>query len=188
MDHPLLVKPIFQRILSLNQRILNTQKKPPYKKPKKKNYSSLMTKNATQIKLTKPIKYRKLTNMEDISTNYNENTNNKIKFNIPYLLPVDKDTDTDSEFLNIKLGECDSVIGKENKKKYNNDDSCEIYDFTNKTHVDFVMNNLSILSGSFSYNENQTNFFMELNENEVSGENKIENKIRMFNTKKSFHV
>ena len=124
--------------------------------------------------------------MEDKSTNYNENTNYKVEFNIPHLFTVE--AETESEFLNIKLGEGDSIIDNPKESNIKNkiyDDSCEIYDFTDKTHVDFVLNNLSILSDSFNFNEYSSNFLDDCNRNEISGDNKIANKIKIFNTKQS---
>lgn len=187
MEHPQLIKPIFKKIISINQKLLNMKKIESPKKTKQNNYTSSKAKNATEIKKTKPKKCQKLSTMEDKSTNYNEYINYKVEFNIPHLFTVD--AETESEFLNIKLGESDSIIDKPKESKIKSkiyDDSREIYDFTDKTHVDFVLNNLSILSDSFSFNNGySSNFLDDCNRNEISGDNKIVNKLKIFNTKQS---
>ena len=187
MEHPQLIKPIFKKIISINQKLLNMKKIESPKKTKQNNYTSSKAKNATEIKKTKPKKCQKLSTMEDKSTNYNEYINYKVEFNIPHLFTVD--AETESEFLNIKLGESDSIIDKSKESKIKSkiyDDSREIYDFTDKTHVDFVLNNLSILSDSFSFNNGySSNFLDDCNRNEISGDNKIVNKLKIFNKKQS---
>ena len=140
MEHPQLIKPIFKKIISINQKLLNMKKIESPKKTKQNNYTSSKAKNATEIKKTKPKKCQKLSTMEDKSTNYNEYINYKVEFNIPHLFTVE--AETESEFLNIKLGESDSIIDKPKESKIKSkiyDDSREIYDFTDKTHVDFVI-------------------------------------------------
>ena len=54
MEHPQLIKPIFKKIISINQKLLNMKKIESPKKTKQNNYTSSKAKNATEIKKTKP--------------------------------------------------------------------------------------------------------------------------------------
>lgn len=143
--------------------------------------------------------------------------NNKKKGNfiIPLLIP--RESDTESLFINFKLGEKDSCTestlrSNANKRnEYNNidnlklnniiknyehcdvdknigkneNDSLEIYDFTDKTNVNYVLKNLSALSCSKSGKDKSSFNLDDLNEDEISGNKKIINEIKVFNTKQS---
>ena len=152
----------------------------------RKNYTSSTAKKPSRTQNPKLKNIRKISNFEDISTYYKENENCKIEYEIPPLITIE--TETESEFINIKLGEPDSKFDesiRDFKEKNNkNNDSREIFDFTNKTHVDYVMNNLSILSESHSFKES-SDIFDECNNDETSGKSKVINKIRIFNTKQN---
>ena len=216
--------------------------------PKKIKIS--LKKNSKTKKINQSIKDRKIKqkynnnalNIEDSSTNcfsgnikkniipkFDYNLKNKQKDNpiIPLLIP--RESDTESLFINFKLGEKDSYTdstlrsdlkdydnnnnnknennnknrGKSNDskkkiniKKYNHcevdgnigqneNDSLEIYDFTDKTNVDYVLKNLSALSCSKSGKDLSSIILDDFNEEDKSGNKKIINKIKIFNTKQS---
>lgn len=211
-------------------------------KPKEKYLSK--NKNRTLLKNSRAKKISKLKeqnnlkqkinniNIEDSSTNcfsginkknlipkieYNIiNNKKKDNFIIPLLIP--RESDTESLFINFKLGEKDSYtestlrsnVNKRNEyknidnlklnknmiKNYdhcdvdknigkNENDSLEIYDFTDKTNVNYVLKNLSALSCSKSGKDKSSFNLDDLNEDELSGNKKIINKIKVFNTKQS---
>ena len=68
----------------------------------------------------------------------------------------------------------------------NEDDSLEIYDFTDKTNVDYVLKNLSALSCSKSGKDKSSVTLDDYNEEDKIGNKKMINKIKIFNTKQSF--
>ena len=87
-------------------------------------------------------------------------------------------------------------INKISLKKYNHcqvdenigqneNDSLEIYDFTDKTNVDYVLKNLSALSCSKSGKDKSSITLDDFNEEDKSGNKKMINKIKIFNTKQS---
>ena len=131
-------------------------------------------------------KIHKKTNFEDISTYYKENENYKTGLDFPLLISIE--TEKESEFINIKLGESDSKVDINptilQKPKNNIDESCEIFDFTDKTNVDYVLNNLSILSESQSFKE-PSKIFDECDKDDDSKRSKAINQIRIFNVKQS---
>ena len=205
----------------------------------KKEYKS-NTKNNSKNLINKKIINN--FNIEDSSTNClsgnKKNTITKIDINIlnsktkektkekfiyPFLLQ--KESDTESHFINFQLGEKDSYtdstlrsnlknnyndkfmninniklnINNDNKngKNYdycdvdknigkNENDSMEIYDFSDKTNVDYVLKNFSALSCSKSGKEKSKSSFIleDFNDEDISG-NKNINKIKIFNTKQS---
>lgn len=195
----------------------------PQKNSKNKNIKS---------SIIKPKLNNILVNAEDSSTNYFSKSNKKniipkadynltIKkkldtFAIPLLIP--KESETESFFINFKLGEKDSYTEstlKSDLKKINKDyninnlklnnnneiknynycyvdknieqnenDSLEIYDFTDKNNVDYVLGNLSILSCSKSIKDKSSFILDDFNEEE-SENKKVINKIKIFNTKQS---
>ena len=117
--------------------------------------------------------------------------NIKIEFNIPFLLPTV--TETESQFINTKLGENDSLDFTSKKisnektylEKNNKDDSCELFDFNDKTHVDFVLKNFSMLSQSQSNIDKSSTMLEDCNDEEISGNKKVINKVKIFDTKHS---
>ena len=175
-----------------------------------------------------------LLNIEDSSTNYFSGINkkniipkfdcnilnNKKKDNCIIPLLIKKESETESLFINFKLGEKDSYTESTlrsdlnnfeneskniNNKKLNNDknvvknyehcevdcnigknesDSLEIYDFSDKTNVDYVLRNLSALS-SKSGKEKSSFILDDFNDEDISGNKKMVNKIKIFNTKQS---
>lgn len=194
--------------------LLNTnssQKK--IKKDINKNYESSIEKNpkkTIKFKLanSKKNKFKKEINYtsinEDSSTNCIsrnnkknhiskklencEKLNIKTEFDIPFILP--SVTENESFFINPKLAENDSYdlspIKKINKTVIKNkrEESREIYDFNNQTHIDLVLNNFSKLSQS-QVKDNSSTCLEENNDEETSGNKKVINKIKIFNTKHS---
>ena len=177
-------------------------------------------------------KYNKISNIDDSSTNcFSRNNNKRINvipqfnmnlihkqqkenFIIPFLLTKTKESDTESLFINYKLGQNDSnmesaqksdfknvnlnnlKINKIIKNKYNycnvdenigknENDSLELYDFSDKTNVDYVLKNLSALSCSKSNKDKSSINLDDCNEGEISGNKIFINKIKIFNAKKS---
>ena len=61
----------------------------------------------------------------------------------------------------------------------------EIYDFTDKTNVDYVLKNLSVLSYSKSVKDKSSFILDDFNEEENENKQKI-NQIKIFNTKQIF--
>ena len=198
-----------------------------HKNPKIKINTKIISQNKLKKKTINNI------NIEDSSTNgfsginrknlipkfdYNIiNNKKKDTFIIPLLIP--RESDTESLFINFKLGEKDSnaestlrsdlkILGDENKNinnlKLNNNkikvydhcdvdknigknenNSLEIYDFTDKTNVDYVLKNFSALSCSKSGQDKSSFILDDFNDDEISGNKKIINKIKIFNTKQS---
>ena len=171
-------------------------------------------------------------NIEDSSTNClsgNKKKNFKSKlddkllndkkfenFIIPFL--ITKDNDTESLFINFKLGEKDSysesLLRNDSKidnnnyannikltnKNFNNYNYCEVdenigkneidslelYDFNDKSNVDYVLKNLSALSCSKSGKDKSSSIILdECNDEDISGNKKIINKIKIFNVKQN---
>lgn len=160
---------------------------------------------------------------KNIIPNFDYNIKNKQKGNpiIPLIIP--KESEAESLFINLKLGEKDSYMestlrsdlkdyknnqininnkkinNSKNKislKKYNHcevdgnigqneNDSLEIYDFSDKTNVDYVLKNLSALSCSKSGKDRSSIILDDCNEEDKSGNIKMINKIKIFNTKQS---
>lgn len=134
----------------------------------------------------------------------------KEKYIIPLL--ISKESEGESLFINYKLGQNDSYTEStlrsdlknydlKNKKlnliknKYNHcnvdenigrneNDSLELYDFSDKTNVDYVLRNLSALSCSRSGKDKSSINLDDCNEDE-SGNKKVINKIKIFNAKQS---
>ena len=81
---------------------------------------------------------------------------------------------------NYDYCDVDKNIGK------NENDSMEIYDFSDKTNVDYVLKNFSALSCSKSGKEKSKSSFIldDFNEEDING-NKNINIIKVFNTKQS---
>ena len=66
----------------------------------------------------------------------------------------------------------------------NENDSLELYDFSDKTNIDYALRNLSALSCSRSGKDKSSINLDDCNEEE-SGNKKVINKIKMFNAKQS---
>ena len=130
---------------------------------------------------------------------------------------ISKESEHESLFINFKLGEKDSLTEstvrsdlitcnndnkiknlKQNKNDYNRcevdenleqneNNSFEIYDFNDKTNVDFVLRNLSALSCSKSGKEKSSFLFNDCNDefDENFGNKQKINKIKIFNVKQS---
>ena len=152
------------------------------------------------------------------------NEKKKDGFDTPLI--ITKESDTDSLFINFKLGERDShnsytestlrsdvknydkdnenenkttvKLTKRNKNrnnKYNycdvdenigiNEmDSLEIYDFADENNVDFVLKNLSVLSGNKSGRDRSSLLLEDINgDDEDINNEKFFNEIKIFNTK-----
>ena len=62
----------------------------------------------------------------------------------------------------------------------------ELYDFTDKTNVDYVLRNLSVLSCSKSNKDKSSVNLDDCNEEEINTNKNFINKIKIFNAKKSF--
>lgn len=158
-------------------------------------------------------------NIQKVNPNL-KNNQKKDDFVIPLLIA--RDSDTESLFINFKLGEKDSYTEstlrsdiknydfKNEKKNINNiklnnnniknkynhcevdqhigqneSNSFELYDFTDKSNIDYVLKNLSALSCSKSGKDKSSIIMDDINEEEVSGHKKPINKIKIFNTKQS---
>ena len=94
-----------------------------------------------------------------------------------------KNYDLKNKKLNLiknKYNHCnvDENIGR------NENDSLELYDFSDKTNVDYVLRNLSALSCSRSGKDKSSINLDDCNEDE-SGNKKVINKIKIFNAKQS---
>jgi hypothetical protein len=210
--------------------------------PKRKNVSAqknlkakINNKKNKESKVNKKSNINKINNklnIEDSSTNYLSGSNNKNKKkNVQKLtnnltdkikkdifikpLLISKESDTESNFINFKLGEKDSYIentlrselkNSKNinekscpnnlKKRYNHCDidknigqnesnSFEIYDFNDKSNIDYVLRNLSALSSSRSGKDESSFNVDDFNEKEII-DNKMQiNQIKIFNTKHS---
>ena len=217
--------------INLNEKL---SKEKQYSKKKnifsqKKNKDKI-TKKYIKEKKKKSCNNNNPSNIEDSSTNCfsgNKNKNfitkldnkflseKKIENFIPFL--ISKENDTESLFINFKLGEKDSYTEstlRSDSKNYNNYnyfnnikltnknyknynycevddsigkneiDSLEIYDFNDKTNVDYVLKNLSALSCSKSGKDKSSIILNECNDEDISG-NKNINKIKVFNAKQN---
>ena len=217
--------------INLNEKL---SKEKQYSKKKnifsQKNNKDKKTKKYIKKKKKKSCNNNNPSNIEDSSTNCfsgNKNKNfitkldnkflseKKIENFIPFL--ISKENDTESLFINFKLGEKDSYTEstlRSDSKNYNNYnyvnnikltnknynnynycevddsigkneiDSLEIYDFNDKTNVDYVLKNLSALSCSKSGKDKSSIILNECNDEDISG-NKNINKIKVFNAKQN---
>ena len=226
---------------NLNKR-LNLEKSHP------KKYSNNIKKNSKKKITQKSLKENKYafnvnTNLiytEDSSTNCFSgikkknivpkldymllNEKKKDGFDTPLL--ITKESDTESLFINFKLGERDSHNSytestlRSDVKLYDNDnenenkttvkltknnknrniknnycdvdeniginemDSLEIYDFADENNVDFVLKNLSVLSGSKNGRDRSSFLLEDINgDDEDINNDKFFNEIKIFNTK-----
>ena len=224
----------------------NLSKRLNLEKSHPKKFSNNIKKNSKKELTEKSLKEKKckfksntnLINTEDSSTNcfsgikkknivpkldymlLNEKKNDG--FDTPLL--ITKESDTESLFINFKLGERDShnsytestlrsdvkiydnknenkttvKLTKRNKNinnKYNycdvdeniginETDSLEIYDFADENNVDFVLKNLSVLSGSKSDRDRSSLLLEDINgDDEDINNDKFFNEIKIFNTK-----
>ena len=195
--------------------------------------TKIVNKTNKEIKVTQKYNINKINNkinIEDSSTNclsgsnnknkntqkLNNNLTNKLKKDL-FIIPliISKESDTESNFINFKLGDKDSntestlrsdlknynyknekKCPNTLKKKYNHCDvdknigqnesnSFEIYDFSDKSNVDYVLRNLSALSCSRSGKDKSSSILDDINEEETNGNKKPINKIKIFNTKQS---
>ena len=200
-------KKIFHQKYTLSKKLHKkiTQKHSLLSADQKLKKKSITTLNS-KTKHKKEVKYSTF-NIEDSSTNclsrsnfksnyakkntIKELLNSKIEFNIPFLLPTV--SETESQFINTKLGEKDSLdislskISNEKSflQKSKKDDSCEIYDFNDETHVDYVLNNFSMLSYSHSNQDKSSTMLEDCNDDELNGNKNVINKVKIFNTKHS---
>ena len=110
-----------------------------------------------------------------------KNNCNDIFMNINNIkLNINNDIKNNNNIKNYDYCNVDKNIGK------NENDSMEIYDFSDKTNVDYVLKNFSALSCSKSGKEKSKSSFIldDFNEEDING-NKNINKIKIFNTKQS---
>ena len=197
--------------------------------------AKISNKNNKESKVNRKCNNNKINNklnIEDSSTNYLSGSNNKNKNkNVQKLsnnltdkikkeifikpLLISKESDTESNFINFKLGEKDSYIEStlrselknsnfknekicpnNLKKRYNHCDidknigqnesnSFEIYDFNDKSNVDYVLKNFSALSSSRSGKDKSSFNVDDINEKEINDNNMQINQIKIFNTKHS---
>ena len=187
----------------------------------KKNISKI--KNKSKQKSKKNNDKQKISiNIEDSSTNcltgqnndlsnkelkkYFINTENKENAYISYLINNNKESESESFFINFQLCEKESTISdifsnnsskrlnlKNNffDKKINNinnankaeNDSVELYDFNAKSDVDYVLKNISIISKICMKSTNS--IFEDCDE---CNDDKTVNKIKIFKTKNLFNV
>ena len=201
----------------------------------KKNYSTIFKlapkKKQTQIKKKKNMLYKSKSqiNNEDSSTNclsgfnnkknsFEKNNVNNIKNNgsniIPFLITKARQSETESFFINYKLGEKDSYIEnllKNDSKNYDNNktkkislkndfdycrvnkdcgqnenDSLEIYDFNDEENVDNVLNFFSNLSCDKSRRNNLSNILEDCYENKDEKNEKLINDVKIFEVKNKF--
>ena len=120
--------------------------------------------------------YTDSTLRSNMKNNYNDkfmNINN-IKLNI------NNDIKNNNHIKKYDYCDVDKNIGK------NENDSMEIYDFSDKTNVNYVLTNFSALSCSKSGKEKSKSSFIldDFNEEDING-NKNINKIKVFNTKQN---
>lgn len=167
--------------INFKSKISNSKKN---KNKKDINYTSINEDSSTNCISRNNIKNNITKKLENI-----ENLNIKTEFDIPFILP--SVTETESFFINPKLAENESYDVSPIKKTYKNiirnkrEESCEIYDFNNQTHVELVLNNFSKLSQSQGIKDNSSTCLEENNDEETSGNKKVINKIKIFNTKHS---
>ena len=218
--------------ISSNQNKNKTKENNYSKKFNKNRNAQKNSKNNNNLKSTNRIKPKQnnnnIINIEDSSTSYFSKNNkknmipkfdynlinNKKKDILPIPLLIPKESETESFFINFKLGENDSYtestirndlkqnninnlkLNNNKSKNYNycnvdknigqnENDSMEIYDFTDKTNVDYVLKNLSVLSYSKSVKDKSSFILDDFNEEENENKQKI-NQIKIFNTKQIF--
>ena len=217
--------------ISSNQNKNKTKENNYSKKFNKNRNAQKNSKNNNNLKSSnrlKPKQNNNIINIEDSSTNcFSKNNkknmipkfdynliNNKKKDILPIPLLIPKESETESFFINFKLGENDSYtestlrndlkqnninnlkLNNNKSKNYNycnvdknigqnENDSMEIYDFTDKTNVDYVLKNLSVLSYSKSVKDKSSFILDDFNEEENENKQKI-NQIKIFNTKQIF--
>lgn len=136
------------------------------------------------------------------------------KKSIPLLLSNDKESETESAFINFKLGEKDYIENfikndlKKDKNKHfkkinvknnydyckvnkesgkNENDSLEIYDFNDEENVNYVLNNLANISSNKNTRIDYSNIFEDCNERSRynDGEKGNINIIKIFEVKKN---
>ena len=136
------------------------------------------------------------------------------KKSIPLLLSNDKESETESAFINFKLGEKDYIenfikndINKDKNKHFkkinvknnydyckvnkesgkNENDSFEIYDFNDEENVNYVLNNLANISSNKNTRIDYSNIFEDCNESSRynDGEKGNINIIKIFEVKKN---
>lgn len=227
----------------------NLSKRLNLEKSHPKKFSNNIKKNSKKELTEKSLKEKKckfksntnLINTEDSSTNCFSgikkknivpklnymllNEEKKDDFGTPLL--ITKESDTESLFINFKLGErgsCNSYtestlrsdakifdndnenenkttnikLTKKNKNRnirynycdvdenigLNEMDSLEIYDFADENNVDYVLKNLSVLSGSKSGKDRSSILLEDINgDDEDINNDKFFNEIKIFNTK-----
>ncbi len=225
------IKPKSYSQISSNQNKNKTKENNYSKKFNKNRNAQKNSKNNNNLKSSnrlKPKQNNNIINIEDSSTNcFSKNNkknmipkfdynliNNKKKDILPIPLLIPKESETESFFINFKLGENDSYtestlrndlkqnninnlkLNNNKSKNYNycnvdknigqnENDSMEIYDFTDKTNVDYVLKNLSVLSYSKSVKDKSSFILDDFNEEENENKQKI-NQIKIFNTKQIF--
>ena len=225
------IKPKSYSQISSNQNKNKTKENNYSKKFNKNRNAQKNSKNNNNLKSSnrlKPKQNNNIINIEDSSTNcFSKNNkknmipkfdynliNNKKKDILPIPLLIPKESETESFFINFKLGENDSYtestirndlkqnninnlkLNNNKSKNYNycnvdknigqnENDSMEIYDFTDKTNVDYVLKNLSVLSYSKSVKDKSSFILDDFNEEENDNKQKI-NQIKIFNTKQIF--
>lgn len=225
------IKPKSYSQISSNQNKNKTKENNYSKKFNKYRNAQKNSKNNNNLKSSnrlKPKQNNNIINIEDSSTNcFSKNNkknmipkfdynliNNKKKDILPIPLLIPKESETESFFINFKLGENDSYtestlrndlkqnninnlkLNNNKSKNYyycnvdknigqNENDSMEIYDFTDKTNVDYVLKNLSVLSYSKSVKDKSSFILDDFNEEENENKQKI-NQIKIFNTKQIF--
>ena len=130
------------------------------------------------------------------------------------LLSNDKESETESAFINFKLGEKDYIENfikndlKKDKNKHfkkinvknnydyckvnkesgkNENDSLEIYDFNDEENVNYVLNNLANISSNKNTRIDYSNIFEDCNESSRynDGEKGNINIIKIFEVKKN---
>ena len=193
-----------QTILKNITKQLNQTKKMNSKKEKADKIPVIKNKNKSSI------------NTEDSSTNclsgdkgkkiYLNSNQKKEDCFIPFIISDTKDSETESFFINFKLGEKDSYlenlhnnVSKHDKKtiikkinlknmfnyckvnkesgKYEND-SLELYDFNDKTNVEYILKNLSLNCDKSGIND-ISNILEDCNEEKEC------NIIKIFETKQN---
>ena len=198
-------KSSLQKYIPPKLQVKSIQKKNKSFAEKKIKKNSLPVINS-KTKHKKEVNFTTL-NIEDSSTNCFSGNNlknnctkkntkeelfdSKIEFNMPFLLPTV--TEAESVFINTKLAENDSLdvspIKISNEKtilqKSNKDDSCELYDFNDEKQVNLVLKNFSMLSHSQSNKDKSSTILEDCNDEETSGNKKVINKVKIFNTKHS---
>ena len=152
-------------------------------------------------------------NRRNVPLRFNLNLINKQKENFLIPLLITKESE-ESFFINYKLAKNDTItestlrsdlinynlnnlkFNKKIKQKYdhcnvdenigkNENDSLELYDFTDKENVDYVLTNFSVLSYSNSNKDISSINLDDCNEEEIGENKKFINKIKIFSAKKN---